>query len=193
MTRRLLYTCGLIAFVVVVFGSSPASAQTSSNGPYYATPSWDQKLQCDTLSTCPRFIVLANWNSDAVLDRETGLVWEKVPRTTAVTSWWAARNICADKLVGGRKGWRLPSVMELASLVDTANSNPALPTGHPFSILPSAFYWSATTQAGFVGDASNVTTAWFVAISVGQLGIDAKTSANPHVWCVRGGMNADAY
>ena len=42
--------------------------------------------------------------------------------------------------VGGTKGWRLPSVAELASLVDPANSNPALPTGHPFSNVQSPFY-----------------------------------------------------
>jgi len=32
------------------------------------------ELQCNTVSTCPRFVVLANWDSEAVLDRETGLV-----------------------------------------------------------------------------------------------------------------------
>ena len=58
--------------------SGAASAQTTANGPYYGMPSWDQKLQCDSVSTCPRFLVLANWNSEAVLDRETGLVWAKI-------------------------------------------------------------------------------------------------------------------
>ena len=69
MKRRWLITLGLIGLGVVAFGIDAATAQTTANGPYYATPSWDQKLQCDTPATCPRFIVLANWNSEAVLDR----------------------------------------------------------------------------------------------------------------------------
>jgi hypothetical protein len=51
-----------------------ASAQTVANGPYYATPSWDQ-----TLPAATRFVVLSNMNAEAVLDRETGLVWRKTP------------------------------------------------------------------------------------------------------------------
>ena len=38
-----------------------------------------------------------------------------------------------DKEVGGRKGWRLPSIYELANLVDTTQQNPSLPKGHPFT------------------------------------------------------------
>ena len=79
MKRRWLTTLGLIVLGVIAFGIDAATAQTTANGPYYATPSWDQKLQCDNPATCPRFVVLANWSSAAVLDRETGLVWEKVP------------------------------------------------------------------------------------------------------------------
>src|SRR5438309_3777890 len=109
-----------------------AHAQTTSNGPYYATPAWDQKLQCDTQATCPRFIVLLNWGSaaaqdQAVLDRETGLVWERSPPTTTHT-WSLARGECTSgRSTGGRKGWRLPSVNELSSLIDPAASDPALP------------------------------------------------------------------
>ena len=47
-----------------------APAQAASGiGPYYAMPSWDQ-----TLPAATRFIVLTNMGSEAVLDRETGLV-----------------------------------------------------------------------------------------------------------------------
>ena len=79
-TRRTL-TLGFFVATMMVLGAGPAQAVTSA-GPYYAEPSWDQKLQCDTQATCPRFIVLSNWNSEAVLDRETGLVWEQSPSTT---------------------------------------------------------------------------------------------------------------
>ena len=57
-----------------------------------------------------------------------------------------------------RRGWRLPSVHELASLVDPTNpgGDPDLPAGHPFSNVQSSRYWSATTNA------DNPTNAWFV-------------------------------
>ena len=82
MKQMLRVILGCVAVGTLVLASGPAQAQTTANGPYYATPSWDQKLQCDTLTTCPRFIVLSNWNSEAVLDRETGLVWERSPGDT---------------------------------------------------------------------------------------------------------------
>ncbi len=65
----------LAASIAVVLPAiaPPALAQVA-NGPYYATPSWDQSLPVTT-----RFVVLTNFASDAVLDRETGLVWEKAP------------------------------------------------------------------------------------------------------------------
>ena len=43
---------------------------------------------------------MTDWNSVAVLDRETGLVWEKTPTTSPVanpTSWLNARLTCANK------------------------------------------------------------------------------------------------
>lgn len=129
----------------------------------------------------------------AALDNNTGLVWEQAPDITGgpnsngTRSWRAATFYCInDVTVGGTKGWRLPSVVELASLEDPANSNPALPTGHPFSNVQSAHYWSAST------DADVPTGAWFVNFLTGGVGAEGKTDAG-QVWCVRGGMHADQY
>ena len=87
MKHKLFYSLGLIVLVMVAFVTGPANAQTTANGPYYATPSWDQTLACTTTANCPRFIVLSNMSSAAVLDRETGLVWERSPSTSAFS--WA--------------------------------------------------------------------------------------------------------
>jgi hypothetical protein len=43
-------------------------------------PSWSQKLKCE--NNCPRFTVLKSWDNEAVLDKETGLVWEQSPDTS---------------------------------------------------------------------------------------------------------------
>ena len=60
-----------------------------------------------------------------------------------------ARRYCANKAVGGRKGWRLASFYELLSLVDpTAPGSPFLPVGHPFIDVATADeFWSTTTSA----------------------------------------------
>ena len=183
MKKPLKLTVGFLVLCALAALAGPARAD--SPGPYYATPSWDQ-----TLPSTTRFIVLSNFSSAAVLDRETGLVWEKSPDTnTFQWSTSAATIACANKSVGGRKGWRLPSINELASLIDPSVPipGPTLPAGHPFTNVQSdAVYWSATTNASF--DSS----AWIVGFGDGNVNTGAKTVANP-VWCVRGGGVLDNY
>jgi hypothetical protein len=81
-----------------------------------------------------RFKLLSDFKDKAVLDRETGLVWERQP-SNQTFAWPNARLHCAQKAVGERGGWRLPAFNELASLVDPAITDPAVPrvlAGHPF-------------------------------------------------------------
>ena len=141
---------------------------------------WDQALQA-----AQRFVILPAFNSDAVLDKETGLVWEKSPQTTAVSS-SSVRLTCANKAVGGRKGWRLPSLTELASLVDpsVASPGPTLPPGHPFVAVQSANYWSASANA------ENPALMWGVGFGNGAV-LGLSKAFDQRAWCVRGGMNAD--
>ena len=108
-------TLGLLTLGVLPVLGGGAEAQTTAIGPYYATPSWDQTLACTTLANCPRFIVLSNFSSAAVLDRETGLVWEQSPSPSPAT-WLFAQIICLFSVTGGREGWHLPTVQELTSL-----------------------------------------------------------------------------
>lgn len=164
-------------------GDSPAVAQNSGvidlSG---VPPNWDKNLPA-----AQRFAVLAAFNNDAVRDSETGLVWEKSPQT-ATHEWSDARFTCINKNVGGRKGWRLPSIPELASLIDAsvASPGPTLPAGHPFTNVQSAGYWLATTLADFPSG------AWVVNFRGGFVDADVKSVSN-QVWCVRGGMQADVY
>jgi hypothetical protein len=75
-------------------------------------PSWDTVKP----TASARFKVLSAFNNEAVLDKETGLVWETQPSATTRT-WTTAMQVCMGKTVGGRMGWRSPSVEELTSLV----------------------------------------------------------------------------
>ena len=183
--RRSGIIIGLVAHGLltgVALTASPAQA-VDAVGPYYAEPAWDRKLPAAT-----RFVVLTNWNSDAVLDKETGLVWERSP-TVATSIWAQARLACTARTTGNRLGWRLPSVHELASLgvpLVLPQTGPTLPPGHPFVNVQRADYWSATT------DAEGSTVAWVVDFDDGLVDHFNKTFGF-QVWCVRGGNNADAY
>jgi enamine deaminase RidA (YjgF/YER057c/UK114 family) len=141
---------------------------------------WDQVLPAEQ-----RFVVLPAFNSDAVLDKETGLVWEKSPQTTAVSS-ANVRLTCANKAVGGRKGWRLPSLPELASLVDpsVASPGPTLSSGHPFQNVQSTNYWSTSAHA------ENPALMWGVGFGNGGV-LGLSKAFDQRAWCVRGGMKAD--
>jgi hypothetical protein len=183
MRPRLIYATELLVLGILTLAAAPALAQTTAVGPYYATPSWDQKLACASTSNCPRFIVLSNWSSQAVLDRETGLVWQRSP--SAVPAIWEfAANDCIHNTTGNRMGWRLPTIQELATLVDPTEN--FLPAGHPFSNLPSqvANYWSATSSA-FVGN-----FAWSTNLDPQGFSLIPK-NFQLFVWCVRGGQSLD--
>ncbi len=98
------------------------------------------------------------------------------------------------KTVGNRKGWRLPTLQELASLIDPSVAAPSLPAGHPFTNVQSSvgdfppLYWSATTSD------ANTVNAWTVEFNafrnVGDVGASSKSNGF-FVWCVRGGQGVD--
>ncbi len=183
MMASLVRGLGTLAAALLAVLSAPAAAQvsTTANGPYYATPSWDQKL------TTNRFVILLNWNSEAVLDRETGQVWERSPDTVP-RDWLTAQYNCTARAIGNRKGWRLPGVHELFSLVDPAVSpGPTLPVGHPFlNVQSSVIYWSANALA------TDATSALGVLFNVGGLfGVELRSSTKAY-WCVRGGQGANS-
>jgi len=131
----------------------------------------------------------------AVLDKTTGLVWERYPLSPPVLDWeknWeTAKAYCLRKAVstpiGSNYGWRLPSVNELATLLDNAggDDDPQLPSGHPFVGVQWSAYWSAT-------ESTNSAFAWNVGIGTRVVTFSAKSNSLG-VWCVRGPANAARY
>jgi hypothetical protein len=128
-------------------------------------------------------------DNTAVLDRETGLVWSLTVSSLGET-WYSARSTCQINNTGGRKGWRLPSLHELTSLIDTTVQGPGskLPVGSPFNRRPID-YWSGTISL------DDPTRAWTVNFGTGvskdtmqrgDLGIAGT-------WCVHGPDNAAVY
>jgi hypothetical protein len=143
-----------------------------------AAPSWHQILPSEE-----RFVLAMN--DEAVLDKETGLVWEKSPSTSTYT-WANALYHCAMLEVGGRKGWHLPTIEQLATLVDSSQTSPSLPGGHPFLNVQSAVYYSSTTVEG------NSANAWYVYFDNGSVSGYSKAFGG-YAWCVRGGQSYNAY
>ena len=137
-------------------------------------------------SSVSRFTVLAEFSGAAVRDNNTGLVWEQAP--SGSTYWGDARLKCVEKNVGGTRGWRLPSVVELASLIDASPGAPLVPV--VFVGVPLVSYWSATT--------SGMSTSSILTVDFGdrgQMGSASKTSNTTLLpyWCVRGPMSESVY
>ena len=155
---------------------------------------WDKRLDSSNgnASGCDSDRFTCLWpdgagNSTAVRDNETGVVWERSPSTVRHI-WSDAVSHCAQREVGGRKGWQLPMREEIASLVDRSNQDFPLPVDHPFLTVATAFYWSATA------DVLDSTLAWGVSFrNNGAVNTEVKTgSRTPKLaWCVRGGPNYD--
>ena len=176
----------LAAACVMSLGFSSATAQTVANGPYYATPSWDQ-----TLPVATRFIVLSNFNSEAVLDRETGLVWERTPSAVGTFTQSDANRHCQHLTTGGRMGWRMPQTAELFSLLDPAQINnnfgqpAALPTGHPFVGTGGGVAFRLNDRAAppFNNNAQLLILSLHAAL-INNVSPDSAFFGR--VWCVRG-------
>ena len=187
MKLQLSSAFGFLSLLAAGLASAPADSATTAAGSYYATPSWDQQLPVAT-----RFIVLSNWvdagyptGGAAVLDRETGLVWQRAPLypITAGLDWPHSVLACYNAKTGSRAGWRLPTTVEMMTLVDPGKNSPALPAGHPFQQIPSAtpaVYWTSTLFS------PNFAFDFFVDVG----GISGDSQGFQHgVWCVRGGSD----
>jgi len=135
-----------------------------------------------------RFEKMAAFDHDAVLDRTTELVWEKSPQTATMT-YNEARRFCVSRVVGGQKGWRLPSPIELRSLVGTIRglSRPHLPQNHPFLNVQATSYWA------MVSETDHGPYGKYVDAFLGNIlsFFKVKMFSFP-AWCVRGPLIAEA-
>ena len=109
-----------------------------------------------------------------VKDNVTGLVWQSVVDANSYTL-ANAKSYCSNLALAGG-GWRVPSRIELVSLIDFTTRGPAIDVAFPNT--PLSAFWSSSPAAGI----SQV--AWFVNFSTGGTG--ATDSRDPfRVRCVR--------
>ncbi|MCP5005206.1 MAG: DUF1566 domain-containing protein [Planctomycetes bacterium] len=129
---------------------------------------------CQILSEDARWVVLDCGIRDEVFDKDSGLTWEQHPSSLART-WDEGHTYCASLGVG----WEMPELVELQSLVDTNQQDPALPLNHPFDNVQSTLYWSSTTNV------DHTTFAWNVNFNNGLVSTSSNKDDFRHVWCVR--------
>ena len=114
-------------------------------------------------------------------------MWEKVP-SSEFREWGAASLKCAKLNLGGRGGWRLPTIQELTSLVDETQNpraparppvyRPVCPPGERLLVgrLPSPFTSAIALTLNFHNP--------------GGIHEDHK-DFETHAWCVRGGQGVN--
>jgi hypothetical protein len=115
---------------------------------------------------------------DVVRDEVTGLSWQRAS-APGLHEWPAADGYCAGLALGGFDDWRLPTRIELVSLVDYTRHTPTIdPSAFPGT--PSEWFWSASKLADLDG------FAWYVYFETGFSNFVDETYEY-RVRCVRGG------
>ena len=104
---------------------------------------WSESLNFDfTAMNVPRF---TDNGDGTVTDIKTMLMWFKDASVLKEYMYMEAVNACTMYPIwsfAGYDDWRLPSMPELRSLIDTSQSDPALPPGNPFINVQSYYYWT---------------------------------------------------
>lgn len=103
----------------------------------------DKKAAFQTTSPTGRFVD----NQDGTItDRQTNLMWIKNGwrlNFIAAETWEDAVDKCNRFRHGNYSDWRLPTIEEWHSLIDTGNQNPAMVEPNPFeNIIGHMPYWS---------------------------------------------------
>jgi hypothetical protein len=183
----------ITAGIVLLIGGLSLLGHQLMNAPGTA-PSGKQVVIADIIRNwqnahpaAQRFMILPDFTNDAVLDKETSLVWELSPQASPLT-WNEARTTCAKRTIGGQKGWRLPAPSEMRSLVGPAVDAPGpnLPPGHPFLNIQPTAYWTV------VPEANQPSYAKYVDAFLGNVLSLLKIYTYP-AWCVRGPITADDF
>lgn len=126
-----------------------------------------------------------------ITDHLTGLIWLKNANCGISTMYWYDSLTYCNTLASGSCGlsdgsvagdWRLPNIIELESLVNAEESNPAAWLNiQGFINVQSSYYCSASTYA------YDTDSAWFVHMGRGFVAYSNKSNIY-YVWPVRGGQ-----
>ncbi|MES1204805.1 MAG: DUF1566 domain-containing protein [Pseudomonadota bacterium] len=111
-----------------------------------------------------------------VLDRVTGLMWQRSAPNQFFTFSDAGRH-CAELRLAGHADWRVPSRIELVSLLDTTRTQPSIDL-QAFPDTASDWFWTSSPAAG------DPRAAWYVYFYFGYPKTD-DAGSQFSVRCVR--------
>lgn len=121
-----------------------AAAPTTECGPIAPPHAWgDWPMPNPASSGLPHpasYSVSAS--GEQTTDGVTGLIWQR-QASSGVMTWEDAKRYCACLGVDGTGGWRLPSRIELASLVDYTKTTPSIDSDAFPDTSPENF-WTAS-------------------------------------------------
>ena len=172
ITASLISLC---AFLLLAHASFAAPVpDTGQNQSYTNTFGEDSDYSCNPHS-------YTDLGNGIVRDNVTGLEWQQETAPGTYT-WQQAIDYCAGLNLGGKDDWRLPTIKELSTLVDSGipYPGPTINTTY-FSGTVASYYWSSTT------DADDTYDAWYVDFYDGYVGYGLKTSYG-YVRAVRSGQ-----
>jgi hypothetical protein len=173
-------------------GDSPNEGQSTSDGGGVDAP-FDGPLGADAdrrwahwplppvAPTHPSY----DLQNETVFDKTTGLMWHRaVAQSTMYHS--AALSHCFDSRIGGFADWRLPTRLELLSILDygeATNLTDATVFPNPPASPASTRMWSASV------DGTDPAKRWYVDGDDGTLGSGVPGSFQYNVRCVRLGRS----
>ena len=164
-------SCGTCAAGLVCERNPPAMC---------ADPNWNEwplpSSEVDVAAGAPNLESYTDNEDGTVTDNITGLMWQQAVPTGTYT-WAQAVAYCPTLTLAAYSDWRLPSVIELVSIVDYGQYNPSIdPTYFPST--PASDFWSSSPLAGWSSG------AWLVNFNYGYSGL-IVVSNTFHVRCVR--------
>jgi hypothetical protein len=133
--------------------------------------------QADVTAGAPNLESYTDNKDGTVTDNLTGLIWQQTVPTGTYT-WSQAVTYCPMLNLAGHSDWRLPSRIELVSIVDFGVTSGATINATYFPSTPASYFWSSSPLAG---SSSN---AWYVYFYYGNTGI-VGVSSMAFVRCVR--------
>jgi hypothetical protein len=117
------------------------------------------------------------YTSDTVLDGVTALTWQRNPPDTMYL-WQDAVDYCSGLSLEGSQTWRMPSRIELLSIVDLSRAGPAI-NASAFPETRSNKYWAYTISPLVFTD------HYFVNFASGECDTPSLDGVTAHVRCVR--------
>lgn len=152
-----------------------------------ADPDWAEwpipNCNTDVVNGAPNLEHYTDNGDGTVIDNVTGLLWQQDVSSTKAYTWNDAISYCSELILAGQEGWRLPSRIELVSIVDYDQSNPSIDVIH-FTSTPAVWFWASTPAVEVQPSA-----AWGVSFDYGYTYSNSVTLLGD-VRCVRSSWTA---